>query len=88
MSCQKCPCPDCERARASQDDPYGGFTDYGTPGPAPGVDRWHGPQVVRNGVVEPECAIERFAREYAARGEPMPATFMLSCKCRKCTIQC
>lgn len=40
------------------------------------------------GVSEPECAFERFAREYAARGEPMPTVWHYSCNCRKCSPIC
>lgn len=75
MSCQNCPCRSCVAERASEREE---FTDYGTPGPAPGVDRWTG---VKS---EPECMFDRIAREYKARNEPMPTGWLLHCPCRRC----
>ncbi len=89
MSCPNCPCAQCVASRTS---PYRRdelpFTDYGTPGPAPGVDRWTGERVVKTGAGDPECAFERIAREYAARGETMPATWLLYCGCKRCSPTC
>ena len=71
--CPKCPCEACERARRwIQDD-----------GRAVTV-----PTIINTGIGEPECAFERFAREYAARGEPMPTVWGYSCNCRKCSVYC
>lgn len=36
----------------------------------------------------PECAYERIAKEYAARGETMPSSLLLYCGCRKCSATC
>lgn len=36
------------------------------------------------GVGEVECTFDRIAREYAARGEPMPTSWLLVCNCKRC----
>ncbi len=77
MSCQNCPCASCLAERARK-DPYDGFTDYGTPGPAPGVDRWTGERQ------QEECSFDRIAREYKAKGQPMPTAWLLHCPCKRC----
>jgi hypothetical protein len=39
-------------------------------------------------VYEPECAYERVAREYAARGETVPSSLLLYCGCSRCSAWC
>lgn len=78
MSCPNCPCHECVGSRASPFRREDEFTDYGTPGPAPGVDRWTGAKS------EPECMFDRIAREYEARNQPMPTGWLLHCPCKRC----
>ena len=67
--CPKCPCDGCERARSW-------IKDDGRPVVVP---------VIQNtGLGEPECQFDRIAREYKARGEPMPTGWLLYCPCKRC----
>lgn len=36
------------------------------------------------GLSEPECAYVRITREYAERGESIPAGLLLCCPCKRC----
>jgi len=78
--CPKCPCESCEKARAW-------IQDSMRPTIVPTIQQQQ-PFVQQAGVTEPECAYERIAREYAARGEPMPTSWLLYCGCRKCSPIC
>lgn len=73
--CPKCPCESCERARAW-------ITDSMRPVTVPVIQQQ--PVIFQRDISEPECAYERIAREYAARGEVMPTSMLLYCPCRRC----
>ena len=77
--CPRCPCEACERARAW-------VRDSVRPAVVPTIQQQ--PFVVNVDGSEPECAYARIAREYAARGETMPTSWLLYCGCRKCSPIC
>lgn len=70
--CPNCPCGSCVQARSTE-------------------DFWRQSYNQQAGFPvssEPECAFERIAKEYAARGQPMPSSLLLYCGCRKCSPIC
>lgn len=76
MSCPNCPCAACLAER--------GETPKWT-GP------WDGPFGVPCPPLSdpgPPCAYEAIAKDYAAKGLPMPQTLMLYCPCRRCNPIC
>ncbi len=37
---------------------------------------------------ETPCAFDQIAKDYAARGEPMPSALLLYCPCKRCNPIC
>jgi len=74
MSCPNCPCSDCvaERAAKGNEEAWRRLYNQQYGLPDPG----------------PPCAYDQIAKDYAARGEPMPAALYLYCPCRRCNPIC